>query len=207
MHSEQQYNNLNNKDLFLTVNTLLKPSILAVCLTLTSVFIASPAYSWFWDLEEKQARYLATNTEHKDYQYECGACHIAYPAQLMPKRSWVKLIASLDDHFGEDATPDKVSADTLLIHLSANASDSDNAGKFRDFLKQIQSPAPYRITDLRFWRLKHDKVIQQQDDWVVNNPDVGSFTQCNACHEKAEQGEFDKQTVDIPNIQRELYAR
>lgn len=181
--------------------------ISAFSMFISLLSLSQPAHSWFWDLEEKQSRYFAQNTNNEDYLYECGSCHLAYPAQLMPERSWHQLINNLDDHFGEDATPDKVTTQVLLTHLSANASDSDNAGKFSDFLKQIQSPAPYRITELRFWRLKHDRVIQREEEWVTNNPDVGSFTQCNACHETAEKGEFDKQTVDIPNIPRELYAR
>lgn len=164
-------------------------------------------YASIWQLDAKESRYLAANAGNPDYIYECGACHIAYPAQVLPKRSWHKLLNNLDNHFGEDATPDKTSTQDLLAYLSANASDSDNAGKFEDFLKQIQSPAPIRITELRFWRLKHDRIIEKQDHMVINNLDVESFTRCNACHEKAELGEFDKQTVDIPNIDRKEYTQ
>lgn len=160
-----------------------------------------------FQLDPKESRYLAANAGNQDYIYECGACHIAYPAQVLPKRSWHKLTNNLYDHFGEDATTDKIPVEQIQAYLNANASDSENAGKFRDFMKQIQSPAPVRVTELRFWRLKHDRIIQKEDKMVLNNPDVESFSRCNACHEKAEQGEFDKQTVDIPNINREEYAR
>jgi hypothetical protein len=35
---------------------------------------------------------------------ECGVCHIAYPPQMLPARSWKKIMAGLADHFGENAT-------------------------------------------------------------------------------------------------------
>ena len=35
---------------------------------------------------------------------ECGSCHMAFSPQLLPKRSWQKLIDTLADHFGENAS-------------------------------------------------------------------------------------------------------
>ena len=35
---------------------------------------------------------------------ECGACHMVFPPQLLPARSWQKLMADLSSHFGEDAS-------------------------------------------------------------------------------------------------------
>ena len=38
------------------------------------------------------------------YVEECSECHIAYSASMLPQRSWKKMMASLDDHFGENAS-------------------------------------------------------------------------------------------------------
>ena len=35
---------------------------------------------------------------------ECGACHMAFQPQMLPKRSWGKIMSELPNHFGEDAS-------------------------------------------------------------------------------------------------------
>ena len=35
---------------------------------------------------------------------ECSACHMAYPAGMLPARSWRALMGDLSNHFGEDAS-------------------------------------------------------------------------------------------------------
>ena len=37
---------------------------------------------------------------------ECSACHFAYPASMLPEASWKKIMGSLGNHFGEDASLD-----------------------------------------------------------------------------------------------------
>ena len=37
-------------------------------------------------------------------QKECSACHIAFPPQMLPMRSWQSLLGHLSSHFGEDAS-------------------------------------------------------------------------------------------------------
>ena len=34
---------------------------------------------------------------------ECGSCHMVFPPQFLPRRSWQKLADTLADHFGENA--------------------------------------------------------------------------------------------------------
>ncbi|WP_090728714.1 hypothetical protein [Neptunomonas qingdaonensis] len=41
---------------------------------------------------------------------------------------------------------------------------------------------------------KHDEI---PDRLVKGNPDVGSFSHCNVCHEGATKGDFDEDRVDI----------
>src|SRR5258707_12423348 len=35
---------------------------------------------------------------------ECGACHLVFPPQMLPTRSWQKLMGDLKAHFGQDAS-------------------------------------------------------------------------------------------------------
>lgn len=184
---------------------LILPIILACSLIL--LLATSNAQAAWWSLggdDDQQRGYQAEFPVNESYQFECSACHIAYPPQVLPKASWQNLFANLKDHFGEAAAPDH-HQEEILSYLQNYASDSANAGKFKDFTKRLQSPAPVRITELNFWRLKHDKVLKKEARLITDNPDVGSASRCNACHEDAEKGIFQKHTVRIPNIGRREY--
>ncbi|MFG1489654.1 diheme cytochrome c, partial [Oceanospirillum sp. HFRX-1_2] len=147
---------------------------------------AQQAQSSWWG-EDHEDEYRAKNSGNPTYLEECGACHIAYPAQLLPKAAWQDILSNLDSHFGEDASVDIPIRDELAGYLSRNASDSTNAGKFRKFTRGIDiNTPPIRITELKYFERKHDEINYRK--MVLNNPDVGSFSQCQACHEKAEQG-------------------
>lgn len=164
-----------------------------------SGFTQQAQSSWWGD--EHEEGYQAKNTGNATHIEECGACHIAYPAQLLPKAGWQAMMGDLGNHFGEDAALDAETREELTRYLSDNASDSGNAGKFRKFTWGIDSQQPpIRITELNYFEHKHDEINYRK--MVLNNPDVGSFSQCQACHEKAEQGIFDEDTVDIPNFGR-----
>ena len=190
----------------LNLNKALSVTLVAV-FSLILLLATSNAQAAWWSLggdDDQQRGYQAEFPVNENYQFECGACHITYPPQVLPKASWQNLFANLDDHFGEAATPDQQQAE-ILNYLRSYASDSANAGKFKDFTKRLQSPAPMRITELNFWRLKHDKVLKKKARFITENPDVGSASRCNACHEDAEQGLFQKHTVLIPNVEKREY--
>lgn len=196
-----------------TLNPLSRNKALSVTLvaafSLILLLATGNAQAAWWSLggdddSDQQRGYQAEFPVNENYRFECGACHIAYPPQVLPKASWKNLFASLNDHFGEAAAPDQHQAE-ILSYLLNYASDSDNAGKFKDFTKRLQSPSPMRITELNFWRLKHDKVLKKEARFITDNPDVGSASRCNACHEDAEQGLFQKHTVLIPNVEKREY--
>ncbi|WP_417597751.1 hypothetical protein [Oceanospirillum sp.] len=183
-----------------------RTTLLRMLFCLTAMIFTSSVQAW-WSLggdDNEDRGYQAEFPLNERYQFECGACHIAYPPQVLPKASWQNLFANLNDHFGEAATPDQNQAE-ILNYLKNYASDSNNAGQFKDFTKRLQTPAPVRITELSFWRLKHDKVLNNKTRFIIDNPDVGSSSRCNACHKDAEKGLFQKHTVNIPNIEKRAY--
>ncbi|OOV88135.1 hypothetical protein [Oceanospirillum linum] len=183
-----------------------RTTLLRTLFCLMTMMFALPTQAWWLpggDNNEDRG-YQAEFPFNEHYQFECGACHIAYPPQVLPKASWQHLFANLNDHFGEVATPDQHQKE-ILSYLQDYASNSPHAGKFKDFTKRLQTPAPVRITELSFWRLKHDKVLNHKTRFITNNPDVGSSSRCNACHKDAEKGLFQKHTVSIPNIEKRAY--
>jgi hypothetical protein len=123
------------------------------------------------------------------YQTECGSCHLAYPPGLLPAQSWERLMDGLADHFGDNAELPAQDAAQIRDYLLAHASRRMVRGDER----------PLRITDSRYFQRKHDEVPARL---VKDNPEVRSFSNCQACHRKAEAGSFDEHTVNIPGYGR-----
>jgi hypothetical protein len=58
---------------------------------------------------------------------------------------------------------------------------------------------PPRITQTRYFLRKHDEVPMRL---VSGNPEIGSFSNCQACHVGAAKGSFDEDDVRIPGVGR-----
>lgn len=125
--------------------------------------------------------------DHPATAAECSACHMIYPAQMLPARSWTKLMETLSDHFGEDASlaPD-VQAD-ILAYLKANAADAPASGGMIKILKGVApEDVPLRISELPWWKRRHGEINPK----VYLRPEIKSPANCIACHKTADKGEF-----------------
>src|SRR3989338_9909941 len=61
------------------------------------------------------------------WKAECSSCHMLYHPGLLPERSWNKMMAGLDKHFGENASLDPMTRDEITRFLVLNSADkSDN---------------------------------------------------------------------------------
>ena len=119
---------------------------------------------------------------------ECTGCHLAYQPQMLPQRSWRKLMAGLDDHFGEELSLDDATRDEALGYYLENAADSGKTKRGRKFLKGLrEDDAPIRITETPRWRKNHHEVPDRV--WV--DPRVEFKGQCEVCHTEAERGRYD----------------
>jgi len=131
------------------------------------------------------------------YKEECGSCHMAYSAGLLPAASWQKMMQSLDDHFGDNAELDADVNKALTEYLLTNAADRSDYRRSRKMMKTIDpNRVPLRITETPYFRHEHDEIPNRM---VAGNKEVNSFSNCNVCHAKAEQGLFDEDHVRIPN--------
>ena len=119
------------------------------------------------------------------YRQECAACHMAYPAGLLPAASWQRLMNNLPRHFGTDASLDFATMQALSAWLEANA------GTY----KRVREPPPEdRITRSAWFIRKHDEVSTAT--WKLLA--VKSAANCSACHTQSEQGDFNERKIRIP---------
>ena len=127
------------------------------------------------------------------YQRECGACHYPFNPSLLPASSWAALMASLGEHFGDDASLDPATASSLatwLVNNAAETFDTESANRFR----VVAPDHPYRITATPYWGRKHAAIPAD----VYARKGIGGKINCSACHRDAETGRYDDQAISIP---------
>ncbi|MGZ8230518.1 MAG: diheme cytochrome c [Burkholderiales bacterium] len=129
------------------------------------------------------------------WKEECSSCHMAYPPGLLPERSWRKIVAELDKHFGQDASLDAAATKVVLNYLVTNSAEHNTSRRSSRFMGSIPvSATPVRITETAYFTREHREV--PPDAWKL--PKVGSPANCNACHTDAEAGTFSGRNARIP---------
>ncbi len=119
------------------------------------------------------------------YTQECGACHVAFPAGLLPAASWQHLMAGLTRHYGVDASLDAATTRELTAWLSTHAGSGKRAR---------EAPPEDRITRSAWFLREHREVSTAA--W--QRPAIKSPSNCSACHAGADRGDFDEDAVRIP---------
>lgn len=148
-----------------------------LAIALASILNASPVRA---DSDEyfKPVDHAATKTE-------CKACHMAFPASMLPARSWQAIMDTLPDHFGEDASLEEKTRAEITAYLTGNAAPE----KSRIAKSVAKSDQPVlRISDMPWWVRAHDGEVSPK---AFENPKVGSKANCVACHSGAEKGYFE----------------
>ena len=132
------------------------------------------------------------------YKEECGSCHFPYQPGLLPARSWQKMMAGLVDHFGENAELDAADAQKLTTYLTENAADKSNYKRSLGMTRSLnKDDVPLRISTTRYFKRKHHELPTRM---VKGNPKVRSFSNCELCHTRAEQGSYNEHQVKVPGF-------
>ncbi|WP_456393789.1 diheme cytochrome c [Nitratifractor sp.] len=137
------------------------------------------------------------------FRNECGSCHMAYQPEFLPKRSWKKMMATLEDHFKTDATMDTEDHKKIEAFLIANASDSGSPNSRREAYREISrsipsGSTPISISETRKFKKEHREIPIR----LIRQKEVKSIANCAACHRKAEQGYYGERDLIIPNYGR-----
>ena len=135
-----------------------------------------------------------TPVNHPIYKEECGACHFTYQPGLLPSGSWEKILASLEDHFGEFIDIDPDSKKEISVFLRANAANYSSSELSAKIMKSLENRSPTRITEVPYVRNKHHRVSAE----TLKRESIGSLSNCSACHSGAETGIYEDKDVVIP---------
>jgi hypothetical protein len=105
----------------------------------------------------------------------CARCHMAYPAAMLPQRSWTAILASLSSHFGAKVNLAGEELAAVGAYLAAHAADGPEATpEDRHFLDPVApEPAPTRITQTRWWQDRHAD---------LGGSEIARPTDCRSCH-------------------------
>lgn len=185
-------------DPFVPDRPVLKKTAFAVLAAVTAgaVFVVLPVHQGSSDATVLLETHDGTRPLEKNalYDEECGSCHNAFSPTLLPAASWERVMAGLDDHFGDDASlPEETSAE-ILAWLMASSAERAFSEPSKKILRSIGGNAPLRITGTPYWKEKHSNIEKD----VYSRKSVSSRTNCAACHPGAPLGTFEDRDISIP---------
>jgi len=129
------------------------------------------------------------------WKAECSSCHMLYHPALLPERSWNKLMAGLDKHFGENASLENTTRDEISNFLASNSADKQDNRRSNRINQSIPAnSSPLRVSETRYFTSKHDEVSAA----TFKRKSIGSPANCIACHKNAEKGDFSESQIKIP---------
>lgn len=172
-----------------TMTKLLAVLLLVLCWTVT--FADDDDEGWF-------GRPGIEPVSNSVYQQECGACHFPYQPGLLPARSWEKILADLEDHFGEDASLDPAVVAGLKDYAISHAADNTDYRRSRTIARSLgHNEVPPRITEMRYFKHEHREIPRRM---VSDNDRVRSLSNCNSCHTTAARGNYSERGINIPGF-------
>jgi len=157
--------------------------------------------------DKKKKRYQKRSRENREhhqkgtlsplnttFKEDCGTCHFAYQPELLPSDSWAKILAGLEDHFGESIEMDTDSKKEISKYIKSNAADQSSGELAVKIMKKLGNRFPQRITEVPYIRKKHRKISVD----ILRRESIGSLSNCTACHPGATKGIYEDDDVVIP---------
>lgn len=131
---------------------------------------------------------------HPVFHEECGDCHKVYPPHLLPKRSWKKIMGSLDNHRGEEITEANITKSqqaSILEFLIQNAAETSKRESAVKMMYSLGERRPKSITKTPYWRETHKDIPKS----VYKQEKIKDKSNCIACHKDFDQGNLDDMNI------------
>ena len=123
--------------------------------------------------------------ENPAFYKECISCHTLYPPFLLPSKSWVSMMDTLQNHFGDDASLDAATTESIKAFLVNNSAETSTKDSSLRILASLENDKMYlAITETPFWKNRHKEI----DKAVFKRADIGKPSNCKACHDNIENG-------------------
>ncbi len=175
-----------------------------IALLLLSFSILTPIASLRESSILTESRYAERDyeAEHELFVSECASCHILYPPHLLPKASWKRMMSTLSDHFGDDASLDekeRKEIESYLLANAANTSPKEAAVYLRRSIEANASNVIIAPSQTKYWKKRHAKI----DPKLFEREEVRSRSNCKACHGDIEKGMIEDRNIRLPERTRE----
>jgi hypothetical protein len=122
---------------------------------------------------------------------ECGGCHLAYHPSLLPARSWSRMLAEQQSHFGEDLGLGDDTLRHLATYAASNAAEALESPVAWKMATTIPAgSAPQRISETPYWSERHASLDAATWKRV-------RASDCGTCHRDAETGTFSPRAIEV----------
>ncbi|MBI3874297.1 MAG: diheme cytochrome c [Arcobacter sp.] len=126
-------------------------------------------------------------TTNATYQKECKSCHMAFQPTLLNSSAWEKMMDNLKQHFGTDASLEPTDTKIIKEYLMKNSNE-----KTKNPSNEIA------ITKLPWFAREHRKISKE----MISNDKIKTLSNCMACHQGAQKGNYDEDGIKIPGQKR-----
>lgn len=132
---------------------------------------------------------------HPDFYNECSSCHIAYPPYLLPRNSWKLLMGDLENHFGDDASLDSNTAQSIYSFLNQNSAEASTHQAAHMITKSLkEKDDTIAISNTPYWKKRHSSI----DENIFTSQEIKSKANCQACHMDIENGLMENHLIKLP---------
>lgn len=158
-------------------------SIWLLLILLSVFYLLSPANTLFAPSLEP-VDYKAQNAS---FAHECAQCHTLYAPFMQTSDKHEKIMANLENHFGDDASIDDETNKQILEFLCQNSAENSSSKWAIKFAKNDD----IAITSSPFWQKAHENI----DKEIFKREKIKSKANCSACHENIEKGLISKALI------------
>jgi cytochrome c553 len=128
---------------------------------------------------------LRISNAPKSWKAECASCHTAYPPSLLTANDWRSVMASLNKHYGSDASMADTDVTEISRFLVNHASTQT---------KHASPVNPPRMTQTAWFERKHRKVPEAA--WTDLR--IKSASNCAACHTQSAKDSYSEREISVP---------
>jgi hypothetical protein len=107
------------------------------------------------------------------------------------------MMKNLDNHFGDDASLDEITNQSILAFLIKNSAENSTHKSSLKILKSLKdNNSTIAITKTPYWIKKHEDIEKS----VFASKQVKSKANCKACHQDIQNGLIEHDLIKIPEI-------